>query len=833
MSTDLFDQYATLDPAETPEALPDCTSTAAVLLAEIDERTHPLQTKHRPNTSTQPKRRWTGVLVAAAAFAVVLIVGVSLVLLNRGGDPLDVVTPATTTTATTVPELTPTTAPVATPPVVPDETTPVVVTVPSESAAPEPIDEISGISVADGSLWASTGEGIVRWDLEERNAELFTPDDGVPMIEGFAPAIAAAPDGSVWAYAYYPQNLVGFDGSRWSEPAGYNQIDILNPRCSPDDDCPNPITAMAVGPDGVLFLALGDGALVEFDGVVWHVFPDTPVTYAADMAVAADGTLWVASLDEVLAYDGDTWTRFTAADGLPSGGISSVAVAPNGDLWVGTIDVSEGEASGGVARFDGDTWTVFDETDGLYDNSVTALAVGPGGTVWTVHGSADTPGAARELAAGGVARFNGETWSATPIADVGAGFGSGGAAVDDAGMLWIVSDRGVVGFDGAEATVLRAPEGVRPEIEVPHVVVEGGEDILATTLAKPTPPVATCPTGTDPNGSGPVDQARPPDAGLMALDRHSGRVIGRVVAIANGGAETWAFDVCTNTWTRMTRSDSSLSYNSSVLVYDADSDLVVAIGTSVAAYDVDTDTWERHGETPLDTGPDSDSEARAIYDPVSGLIVVRDIWSSEMWAYDVDTDTWTEIEQGPISPPGVGEPIDSGGHNFYAQLHAYDASTDRIVLYLSDNYSGPGVWDGAGTETTWTFDLRAGEWTIEDTVTPELGVGGWFSPTGKAAYDEAAQRTVITGDGVVGGYDAARHEWEILWANPSEPDVDGIGTGLHNRFDDTVVYDPTNDRIIVIGGSARMPDDWVEMNDVWAFDTGTGRWTELLASSDP
>ena len=207
-----------------------------------------------------------------------------------------------------------------------------------------------------------------------------------------------------------------------------------------------------------------------------------------------------------------------------------------------------------------------------------------------------------------------------------------------------------------------------------------------------------------------------------------------------------------------------------------------------------------------------------------------------MWAYVVDTDVWTQIEQGPISPPGVYEPIDSMGHNFYAQLHAYDANTDRIVLYLSDNYSNPGVLDGAGTEMTWTFDLRAGEWTIEDTATPELGVGGFSSPTGKTTYDEATGLTVITGDGVVGGYDAAQNEWEILWANPGEPDADGIRTGLHNRFDDHIVYDPTNDRIVVIGGVAPLLDVdpfWVSMDDVWAFDTGTGMWTQLLAPPAP
>jgi hypothetical protein len=369
------------------------------------------------------------------------------------------------------------------------------------------------------------------------------------------------------------------------------------------------------------------------------------------------------------------------------------------------------------------------------------------------------------------------------------------------------------------------------------VVVEPGEDILATTMAKETPPIATCPAGSNPNLPGPVDQARPlQDYGfLTAMDRHSGRVIAGVY----GGVDTWAFDVCTNTWTRATRRHSYPEAKPSALVYDADSDLVVAVGAFVDAYDIDTDTWQRLGETPFGAG----SNARAVYDPVSGLIVARDIASSEMWAYNVDTDTWTPIRQGPISPPGTSQAIDSDGdQHFYAQLHAYDANTDRIVLYLADNFGGSGVWDGSGDEMTWTYDLRAGEWTIEETVTPELGVGAYSSPPGKAAYDEAAQLTVITGDGVVAGYDSTRHEWEILWENPPSERAGngGMSTGLHNRFGDTIVYDPTNDRIIVIGGDARMPNadefwslEWVSMNDVWAFNTDTGTWSELLAPPTP
>ena len=458
---------AAVNPARPEADPPGGVMSAAVLLDTIDDRsgamTHKRDSQDQgTSTATRSVRRnWAAAF--AAGFAVVLIVGVAFGLLNRGGDPLDVVTPATTTTPTSVPDATPTTIPDATMTSAPD-TAPLVTINADQIIHPLPGDAASGVTVVDESLWASTGAGIVRWDLEGGDPELFTSAEGVPMIEGFAPAITVAPDGTVWAYAFYPQDLVAFDGTRWSEPPGYDQIDILNPRCSPDDECPNPITAMAVGPDGVLFLALGDGTLVEFDGVDWSVHPAT--VDATDMAVAADGTLWVAGWDEVSAYDGDTWTQFTTADGLPSVGIGTVAVAPNGDVWVGATDSFGGEETGGAARFDGNTWTVFDETDGLYENNVVALTIGTDGTVWVVHSATDDLDSAEEVATGGISRFDGAAWSTTTIADVEIGFGWGGAAADDTGTLWITSRWGVVGFDGTEATVLRFPEGTRSPISV-------------------------------------------------------------------------------------------------------------------------------------------------------------------------------------------------------------------------------------------------------------------------------------------------------------------------------------------------------------------------------
>jgi hypothetical protein len=269
-----------------------------------------------------------------------------------------------------------------------------------------------------------------------------------------------------------------------------------------------------------------------------------------------------------------------------------------------------------------------------------------------------------------------------------------------------------------------------------------------------------------------------------------------------------------------------------IVVYDADSDLIVAIQRTVNAYDVDTDTWTNYSEVPR-TLSDGAVRGSGVYDPVSGLIVVRDIVTSEMWAYDVETDTWTSLPQGAITPPA--KPAFDPGTDpiFESQVHVYDPDTDRIVLYLADNSLGRGIWEGAGTEMTWTYDLRSGEWAIEDTVTPELNLGV-FLGLEKAAYDETLRTPVVVGDGAVARYDADLHEWDIVWESSGTAIDIGARLGPLNRVNHTVVYDPTNHRVIVFGGYARMLDQdpfWVGMDDAWVFDSSSGTWTEILASS--
>lgn len=330
-----------------------------------------------------------------------------------------------------------------------------------------------------------------------------------------------------------------------------------------------------------------------------------------------------------------------------------------------------------------------------------------------------------------------------------------------------------------------------------------------TTPADTPPPtgLAVCPPGSTPDEPGPVDQARPISDFYMpmAFDRGSGRIV--LLRPRAGPPSTWTFDVCTNTWQRMTPVMEPVGGRAwGPMAYDVDSDLTVTVldGGSVWAYDVESDTWTKMGPAPFDNA--GYAGYRMAYDPVSGLLWVRGAASldgdPQMWTYDVGTDTWTEVRQE--STPALG-PIDH-------VLFAYDASVDRFVAFAADH-------------RTITFDRRTGRWSTSQGFTPSFNTG-FFASGGEAAYDEAAERTVVFSDGFVGAYDATADRWTSLYGRSR-----CCQEGPLNLLEHRMVYDPLNERLVVYGGRARLPSGWSAMDDVWAFETETGKWIQLLPPS--
>jgi len=112
VTIDLFERYASLDPARAPGIQPAWATVSTVPLSAVDGREPDMQTQQRPPTQppTPKKQGRTGVLIAAAAFVLVLIVSAVVLLSNGGASDLP---PATTPPTTVATEAAP--APIPTP----------------------------------------------------------------------------------------------------------------------------------------------------------------------------------------------------------------------------------------------------------------------------------------------------------------------------------------------------------------------------------------------------------------------------------------------------------------------------------------------------------------------------------------------------------------------------------------------------------------------------------------------------------------------------------------------------------------------------------------------
>ncbi len=384
----------------------------------------------RPLVSRLDTRHRPGWVTAAVAFGLVVVAGFAAWMVGIGGETAEVTddTPTVTQTSTVTTVASDETAPVTTVALPdPDEPGP---TVPVTNL----INVVRDVAAApDGSIWAATAGGVVRWDPTTQNPAVHSWEaiglEAPPSAVSERSRIVVAADGIVWAGG------VGWL-ARWD--GAWQTFDVWHETTPP----------LAVDLDGAVWLGDVNSSVLRFDGMEWETHLYVAPLRTESMAVAPDGTVWAGtsssddSRDGLRSYNGETWTRHGLNGTLfPATIGDSVAVAADGTLWVGSRGVdSAGAAAGGVARFDGTAWTVFTAADGLVANRSEPV-VGSDGTVWAVS-------------AEGVARFDGTGF--VQYSDT-AGFGLG-AAVDTSGTVWAPSlGLGVVGFDGVEVVHLEVP----------------------------------------------------------------------------------------------------------------------------------------------------------------------------------------------------------------------------------------------------------------------------------------------------------------------------------------------------------------------------------------
>jgi hypothetical protein len=227
--------------------------------------------------------------------------------------------------------------------------------------------------------------------------------------------------------------------------------------------------------------------------------------------------------------------------------------------------------------------------------------------------------------------------------------------------------------------------------------------------------------------------------------------------------DIWAFDLALGTWIPMQPETRPPARFGAAAVYDAGSDRIVLFGgarvpgsnTSEAladtwAYDVNTDTWT---EMSPETSPGPRAYAAATYDPVADRVLVFsgdgvdiDIGIS-VWAYDVDADVWEERPAPEVGPAQLWD-----------AMLTYVPELDLSLLIGGEGPITREIAEGvSATEIEWSpyvwaYNAAENVWLTRTDLE-------WGLSAHAAAFDEQTGRIVVVIDEVTSWYDPFEDEW--------------------------------------------------------------------------
>lgn len=121
----------------------------------------------------------------------------------------------------------------------------------------------------------------------------------------------------------------------------------------------------------------------------WRTADGLPTDDIRDVAVASNGTIWLATGAGVVSFNGTSFTTYNTGNspGLADNDVYAIAAAEGGIIWAGT--------DFGASRFNGTSWVAYTTADGLGDNEIKNIKQAPNGDIWfaTINGATRRSGA--------------------------------------------------------------------------------------------------------------------------------------------------------------------------------------------------------------------------------------------------------------------------------------------------------------------------------------------------------------------------------------------------------------------------------------------------------
>jgi len=260
-------------------------------------------------------------------------------------------------------------------------------------------------------LVGTYGGGLAVYDENKDKFEIFNVPQG--LADAFVYDVLVMPNGDLWIATWSGANLVR--GGRLEDPDAWETYTVENTGNGLPNDW---VYGLELGKDGEVWFAT-EGGLARYRNGEWsnwnhqdgqgapyeqvkndNTFNHDPAAmsnhharqkiemgledvdtaynpnYIVALAIGDDGTVWVGTWGGGLAkFDGQNFTNYTVADGLPSNHVFMLHEDSNGTLWVGT---SHGLTSFANGKF-GPPLTIH---EGLFSNTVFSMDTQEGNILW-------------------------------------------------------------------------------------------------------------------------------------------------------------------------------------------------------------------------------------------------------------------------------------------------------------------------------------------------------------------------------------------------------------------------------------------------------------------
>ncbi|HUB17198.1 MAG TPA: two-component regulator propeller domain-containing protein, partial [Acidobacteriaceae bacterium] len=214
------------------------------------------------------------------------------------------------------------------------------------------------LQAQDGTMWIGADSNGLNHLLSDGRVEVWDHRRGLPNQAVYS--MAQTRDGSIWV-GYRRGALARIRDGR---------VSVFHDPQAPDTS----LNALFQDSRGRLWVGLFGKGLAQFENASFHHV--TLTGRVVDLAQSPDGSLWIATDgDGLQRLDGDSLTRLTVADGLPSDHVMCVFADRQGNIWIGT-------ASGGLSLLRNRKVVSWKTRQGLPASTIGSILEDNSGDLW-------------------------------------------------------------------------------------------------------------------------------------------------------------------------------------------------------------------------------------------------------------------------------------------------------------------------------------------------------------------------------------------------------------------------------------------------------------------